>query len=136
MFVWNVTLYEPLPVGGKNIRLMRSGFLSDYLSKAGHNVELWLPGFEHVHHFHFQKKSVREVLSEKYHIQYIKGCGYDNDISLKRLIHNKQIAQEFSQLAMNRSDLPDLIITQIPSLELAEAVTNFAEEFNVPVVLV
>ncbi len=135
MFIWNVTLYEPLPVGGKNIRPMRSGLLSNSFYKSGHNVELWLPGFEHVHHFHYQKESVREALNEKYNIQYIKGCGYTNDTNPKRLIHNKQIAQEFYRLAKSRSVLPDLIITQIPSLELAEAVTKFAEEFNVPVIV-
>jgi glycosyltransferase involved in cell wall biosynthesis len=124
-----------LPVGGKNIRAMRSGLLSNSLFKSGHDVELWLPGFEHVHHFHYQKESVQEVVNEKYTIQYIKGCGYNSDTNPKRFIHNKQIAQEFYRLAKSRSVHPDLIITQIPSLELAEAVTSFAEEFKIPVIV-
>src|ERR1035441_5445576 len=116
MDIWYVTLYEPLPIGGVGIRLMRSGLIANALVKAGHRVELWLPGFEHVHHRHFRKESVTEKLNANYTVQYIKGCGYKNDTSIRRLIHNRQVAREFARLANNRSELPDLIITQVPSL--------------------
>lgn len=135
MDIWYVTLYEPLPIGGVGIRLMRSGLLANALVNAGHSVELWLPGFEHVHHEHFRKESVAEKINENYTVQYIKGCGYNSDTSFRRLIHNRQVAREFLRLARSRSELPDLIITQVPSLELAEAVVDFAKQKAIPVVV-
>ena len=135
MIIWNVTLYEPLPVNGDGVRLMRSGLLSNALSNSGHDIELWLPGFEHVHHYHFRSKSQREKLSENYYIQYISGCGYKKDTSPKRFIHNQQIAKEFYRLARERETLPDLILTQIPALELAESVAKFANQFSIPLIV-
>ncbi|HBG05615.1 MAG: hypothetical protein A2075_12805 [Geobacteraceae bacterium GWC2_58_44] len=135
MYIWYVTLYEPLPIGGEQVRPMRSGLLAEAIVDAGHRFELWLPGFEHVHHEHFQQESVVEILSDRYHIQYLSGCGYSHDTSIKRLVHNHQIAREFKRLAYNRSDCPDLIITQIPSLELAEAVSTFARKASIPVIV-
>lgn len=130
-----MTLYEPLPIGGDGIRPMRSGLLTDALVNAGHSVELWLPGYEHVHHRHFRKESVIEKIKDGYNVQYLKGCGYSSDTSIKRFIHNRQVAREFIRLATNRSGIPDVIITQVPSLELAEAVVDFAKQKAIPVVV-
>lgn len=135
MYIWYVTLYEPLPIGGDQIRPMRSGLLAEAIVNAGHCLELWLPGFEHVHHKPFRNESVRECLRDRYYIQYIKGCGYSHDTSIQRFVHHHQIAAEFLRLAKNRSDNPDLIITQIPSLELAEAVINYAKQDSIPVIV-
>ena len=135
MDIWYVTLYEPLPIGGVGIRPMRSGLLADALVNAGHSVELWLPGYEHVHHTHFRKESVAEKIRDRYYIQYIKGCGYGSDTSFRRFIHNRQVAREFVRLAQKRSKMPDLVITQVPSLELAEAVVKLAKQKAIPVVV-
>lgn len=135
MYIWNVTLYEPSPVNGDGVRPMRSGMLSQALCDAGHEVELWMPGFEHVHHEHYRKESCFEKVVDGYWIQYIKGCGYKSDVSLMRFLHNKQVAKEFFHLASHRVKMPDLLFTQVPSLELAEVVVNFAREKNIPVIV-
>lgn len=135
MYIWNVTLYEPLPIGGEGVRPMRSYMLSRAFCDAGHDVELWVPGFEHLHHEHIQTGSALVRIDERFDVQYIAGCGYSNDLSPKRLVHNRQIAREFLRLARARNALPGLIITQVPALELAEAVTTFAAENKIPVVV-
>jgi glycosyltransferase involved in cell wall biosynthesis len=133
--IWNITLYEPLPVGGEGIRPMRSALLTKSLVQAGHKVELWLPGFEHVHHRHFRQESVLEKHREGFEIQYLKALGYSSDTSIKRIFHNHAISKEFYKIAEGRKRKPDLIITQIPALELAEAVVNYAKARNIPVIV-
>ena len=135
MYIWYASLYEPLPIGGEGIRKMRSGLLIDALIADGHTVELWIPGFEHVHHEQFRGQSTLEKIDDAFSIQYMRGPGYSKDTSYKRLFHNKAIAKEFHKLADLRGRLPDLILTQVPSLELAEAVMNFARKTEVPYVV-
>jgi glycosyltransferase involved in cell wall biosynthesis len=135
MHIWYVSLYEPLPVGGEGIRPMRSGLLANALVSDGHDVELWLPGFEHVHHEQFRNESVIEKINDRLCIQYMSGPGYQKDTSYKRLFHNRKIAKEFKKLSNSRLKLPDLILTQVPSLELAEAVMVFSKKKSIPYVV-
>ena len=131
MHIWYVSLYEPLPIDGRNVRKMRTGWICDALLKEN-LVELWIPGFDHLSHQHYKKESVSEKLESGLNIQYLKGIGYEKDTSLKRLFHNKYIAKEFKKIANKRTLIPDLIITQIPCLELAEEVIKFAEKNEIP----
>lgn len=135
MYIWYVSLYEPLPIGGGGIRPMRSALLTHALVSNGHEVELWLPGFEHVHHEQYKDESVLEKIDDALSVQYLKGPGYKSDTSYKRLFHNKKIAKEFNLLASSRSKVPDLILTQVPSLELAESVMNYSIKNNIPYVV-
>ena len=132
MQIWYVSLFEPLPIDGENVRKMRSGWICDALMREN-NVELWIPGFDHLNHNHYKKESVDEKLKSGLNIQYLKGIGYKKDTSFKRLFHNKYIAKEFKKIANQRTLMPDLIITQIPCLELAEEVIKFAEKYKIPI---
>ncbi len=127
MLIWYISLYEPLPIDGENVRKMRTGWICEALLKEN-IVELWIPGFDHINHNHYKKESVNEKLVSGLNIQYLKGLGYKKDTSFKRLFHNKYIAKEFKKIATQRKLVPDIIITQIPCLELAEEVIKFAEK--------
>lgn len=135
MYIWNVSIYEPLPFGNSGVRIMRSGMLSKSLVESGNEVELWIPGFEHVHHYHYKNESSLECVSNGLSIQYMRGPGYRSDRSLMRFIHNIEIAREFKRISSLRIKKPDLIITQIPSLELAAAAVEYALQSNIPVVV-
>ncbi len=134
MYIWYISLYEPLPVGGDKNRLMRTGMLTKALHERGHEIELWLPGFEHMQHQHYEKNSSIAVSQLGFKIQYIKGIGYKSDTSIRRFIHNFLLAQEFNHIKNIRTKAPDLIITQIPSLELAYVVTQYAKNQNIPII--
>ena len=135
MHIWYISLYEPLPIGDPNIRRMRSGWICDALLESGNNVELWIPEFDHLTHRHFFGFSKREKLKKNFYVQYLKGIGYPKDTSFKRLLHHKFLAKEFKKISASREKLPDIIITQIPCLELAEAAINFAKKNNIPSVV-
>lgn len=135
MYIWYVSLYEPLPFGGNGIRPMRSGFLTNSLISDGHRVELWIPGFEHVHHDQFRNNSIIEKINDRLSIQYLKGPGYQKDTSYERLFHNRIIAKEFIKQANSRLELPDIILTQVPSLELADSVRAFSINHKIPYIV-
>ncbi|MGZ8189892.1 MAG: glycosyltransferase family 4 protein [Methylococcaceae bacterium] len=134
MYIWYISLYEPLPVGGDNNRLMRSGMLAKALYERGHEVELWLPGFEHNQLKQYKNVSSIEESVLGFKIQYIKGIGYNSDTSIRRFIHNFLIARELKNIIHERKRKPDLIITQIPALELAYVATQYAKKEDIPII--
>jgi glycosyltransferase involved in cell wall biosynthesis len=135
MKIWLVTIYEPLPFGAPQTRPQRCGMLAKALIGRGHKVELWTSTFEHVKHTHYFQKSSRQVISDNFSIQYLDGCGYKNDYSPKRFFHNRQTARNFLEIALERSSPPDIIFAPVPSLEMAEAATNYAKIKSCPIVV-
>ena len=132
MYIWYVSLYEPLPIDGIDVRKMRTGWICNSLLEEKSLVELWIPGFDHIKHEHFKKESANEIIRDGFSVQYLKGIGYETDTSPKRFFHNKYLANEFRRISSSRKIIPDLIITQIPSLELAEEVIKFAKKHKIP----
>jgi glycosyltransferase involved in cell wall biosynthesis len=135
MFIWYISLYEPLPFRSKDVRPMRTGNLTEKMVSDGHDVELWLPGFDHVKKKHHTNKSVTEKIDNNLTIQYIKSIGYKSDVSFKRFLNNKYVAKEFARIASSKKRLPEIILTQVPSLELSEAVMEFAMKNNIPYIV-
>jgi len=135
MRTWIVTIYEPLPFDAPETRPQRCGMLAKALIRRGHKVELWTSTFDHVKHTHYFRKSGRQDISDNFSIQYLDGCGYRNDHSLKRIFHNRQTARIFLEVALERSSPPDIIFAPVPSLELAEAAAHYAKIKSCPIVV-
>jgi glycosyltransferase involved in cell wall biosynthesis len=135
MNIWIATIYEPLPFGDPKTRPQRCGMLAKALLDRGHKVELWTSAFDHVSHKHYHKDSTLENVGDRMSIQFIKGCGYSNDLSPKRLLHNRQTGKEFSRLAISREKLPDIIIAPVPILELAQSAVDYANERKIPIIV-
>ena len=135
MKIWIVTIYEPLPFCDVRTRPQRCGMLAKALLDRGHSVELWTSAFDHVSHKHLYKRSLFEKVGERISIQFIKGCGYPNDLSLKRFLHNRQTGREFIQLANCRKESPDIIFAPVPILELAQAAVEYANKRNIPIIV-
>ncbi len=134
MKIWIVTIYEPLPFGDARTRPQRCGMLAKALLDRGHSVELWTSSFDHVSHKHIHRQSLFEKVGDRISIQFIKGCGYPNDLSLKRLLHNRQTAREFRNLS-SRREVPDIIFAPVPVLELAEAAVKYANIRDIPIIV-
>jgi glycosyltransferase involved in cell wall biosynthesis len=109
--------------------------LARALLEHGHTIELWTSAFNHVSHKHYHNYSKFEKVDERISIQFIKGCGYRSDQSLKRFLHNRQTGREFEKLANNRKQLPDIIFAPVPTLELAEAAVKFAVQKKIPIIV-
>ena len=134
MNVWYISLYEPLPLCGKGVKPMRSSHICRSLTLTGISVELWIPSFEHIHHINYSSRKSFWVDCLNASVQYMKSIGYKKDVSIRRYLNNKLLAYEFKKLASNKLK-PDLVITQIPALELAYAVSRYCVKNSIPYVV-
>jgi glycosyltransferase involved in cell wall biosynthesis len=135
MRIWILKDGETLPIDGKDAnRLLRAGLIADELVKRNHKVVWWTSSFSHF------KKEFRTNCDEgvkiipNYLIRQLHGPGYQKNISLKRIFHNRIIAKKFLQAA-EKEERPDVIFAALPTTELALAATQYGQQYNVPVIL-
>lgn len=134
MRIWLITVGEPLPTDGNNVRLYRTGTLADLLSRQGHEVVWWSSAFDHMSKKQrFPRDSVVDI-GERYRLILLHSFAYSANVSLSRVINHIGIACRFSALAP-REPRPDIIVTSFPTLELPMAAIQYGKYHNVPVVV-
>lgn len=132
MKIWFTEIGEPLPFE-KDVRLHRYGLLTQQLARLGHDVTWWTSTFSHAKkQFIFDQDCEHEVSGVK--LKLIHGPGYRHNISFERLRHQATFAKKFVQRARSSHELPDIIVSPVPTLETAELTTAFARERGIPVV--
>ena len=95
-------------------------------------IRLWLPNFDH----RTKKLIVKKKLIYKgVKVSLINSISYYNDISLKRYIHSQLIGFSFLIKVFFTKEKPNLIISQIPSLELSFFACVISRYFKIPFVL-
>ena len=136
MRIWLIQRSEPTPHDndGKQ-RLMRTGILSNELSKRGHEVVWWTSTFDHYNRKHRFETDQELTVNSDYLIQYLKGCGYKKNVSLSRIIDNNLVAKKFKIKAKKTLYKPDIILSSIPTAELSLEAVRFGKKNNIPVVL-
>ena len=89
MRLWIVSVGEPLPTDGENVRLRRMGNLAAYLANNSDNTVDWFS----VSFDHYKKKQrvledtdIRIGSNYCMHLVYVNG--YKRNISLARIIHH------------------------------------------------
>lgn len=129
--IWYVSPYEPLPLFDVSSRKMRNSHLTDQLIKAGSKVNLWLPDFDHVKHqkISFSEKQIPNNY-ERLTLTLIPSTKYSDDVSLKRYFQSKYVAVMFFFKALCQNKKPDIIISQVPSLDLAFACLILSKIFK------
>ena len=132
MKIWFTEIGEPLPFE-KDVRLHRYGTFTQLLTKLGHEVTWWTSTFSHAKKaFVFSEDCERDFNGVK--IKFIHGPGYRRNISVARFRHQADFSKKFYELARESKDKPDLIVSPIPTLEVANLAARLGVEFNVPVV--
>jgi glycosyltransferase involved in cell wall biosynthesis len=133
--IWLVRDLEPIPTDPGDRRLMRAGMLALALAARGHATTWFTSSFDH-----YQKRqradrdaTVRPVPNLT--IEVFRGPGYRRNVSLARIAHNRSFAQRWRQYAEASTNKPDILVTDIPTTEAAEAVVKFAKENGIPTVL-
>ena len=132
MKIWILEIGEPLPLE-TDVRLHRYGLFSKYLANNGVDVTWWTSSFSHAPKKHVVENDC-EIMVDKVRMKFIRGPGYNRNISLARIRHNKHFAQRFRELAPLQ-DPPDLIIAPIPIIEAAHEAVTFAKARNIPVIV-
>lgn len=134
MRVWLLSIGEPLPCVGNGSRLWRTGHLAKALAHKGHQVCWWTSTFCHKEKRHLATEDTTVDFLPRCEIRMLHATGYRKNISLKRLINHRQLADKFLTEA-DRSPSPDIIVSSLPTLEFCEAATRLGYRRNIPVVL-
>lgn len=132
--VWLVTVAEQLPIDSDDSRLLRTGTLAGYLSRAGHRVTWWTSTFNHVLKKHRFDRDKTIDIDHDFRIRLIHASGYTRHVSFRRLYDHAILAAKFLQMAPTE-DRPDILVVSLPTLELAAAAVSFAWRNGIPVVL-
>lgn len=123
-----MSAYDPLPGVDADIRLLRYGSLAEALVADSHRVLFWTSTFAH---WRKRARFAEDTLIEirpNFTAQFLHAPGYARSLSLARIRHNRELAKAFTRRAAAVFPLPDLIVAEIPCLELAEAAARFAQE--------
>ena len=60
-------------------------------------------------------------MKKNFKIVFLPTCNYKNNISFSRIRHNRILAKNYLKYSKLEEHKPDIIVSCIPSLELAEA---------------
>ena len=82
MKIWLITIGEPIPTDGKDVRLLKTGLFADWLQKKGYNVTFINSTFDH--YKRKQRFEATKIIEFKknYKIVLLWGSEYSKSISL------------------------------------------------------
>lgn len=134
MQIWFIKTGENLPIDGENVRLLRTGILSELLSEKGYNVTWWTATFDH-----FQKKNRFDQNEEievkpNYKINLLHSKGYQKNVSIDRIKDHKDAANNFLEISANLPK-PDIIIASMPTLDLCVEGIKYAQKYKIPILI-
>jgi glycosyltransferase involved in cell wall biosynthesis len=131
--IWIVSAYDPVPGFDTDIRVIRYGSLTESLLAAGHQVIFWTSTFAHWRkRARFTENTQRRV-GPNLTAEFLHAPAYSRNVSLARIRHNRRLARAFTKRSA-QLPVPDLVVAEIPCLELAEAAAQFARPRGVPFV--
>jgi glycosyltransferase involved in cell wall biosynthesis len=133
MNIWLLQIGEPYPFM-KDVRLMRTGLLSQYLAQRNHNVLWWGSNFYHPRKQLLSTSETDEYFSPNLCVRLLEGIPYKSNISVRRYMHHRKVARRFADLAELQSP-PDLIVASLPLHDLACEAVKYAKRHHIPIVI-
>lgn len=130
--VWLVRDLEPLPGDTGERPLMRAGMLASALAEHGHETTWFTSTFDHYHKHQRLLPDQPIALAPNLSIQMLHGLGYSHNLSLRRILHNIDFARRWRRHAEARRDRPDILLTDIPTIETAASVVAFGRAHGIP----
>jgi len=131
--IWLLKIGELLPFEA-GARKLRTRHLADKLTERGHTILWWTSAFDHFRKKWIFNKDTDIQINERFKLKALRGIGYKRNISLRRFIDHRIIALKFRRIAF-RVPKPDIIITAIPSYDLAFEAVSFANKKGTPVLV-
>lgn len=106
--------------------------MANVLCDGGYDVEVVSSDFRHQTKRHRDATSLND--ESLYKITLLHEPGYKKNISLRRIYSHHCFAEEVVEYLKKRKK-PDIIIVSVPSLSVGSAVTKFAEENNIKLII-
>ena len=132
--IWLITVGEPLPIDGKNDRLLRTGILANILEQEGHEVLWWTSSFDHVRKCQRCGTDSTKALGDRYRITMLHANGYRNNISIARLLNHRGVAEKFRRFSEVQQK-PEIILCSLPTVELCIQAVHYGRKNHIPVVI-
>ena len=130
MIIWLCKYGETIPIN-ENDRKYRVGMLGEALKNNNFRVIWWASDFDH------GKKMKIEIPKTTYkgiQLKRLTGRPYKKNISIQRILHNREIGNEFSEKSL-LEEKPDIIYTSMPTIDMAYRAAKYAEDNNVLLVV-
>jgi len=134
MRVWLLTIGEPLPIEPGKQRLHRTGIFASALADRGIDVVWWTSTFRHAQKDKLYDRTTAVQVSERLKLWCLDAPPYRRNISIRRIVSNRRIADEFRRYAPQEA-APDVIVASYPVPELAAAGAAYARARNIPSVV-
>ena len=133
MKIWLIKIGEETPLD-KNARLLRTGQLFLELAKTD-NVTWFNCTFNHQKKKQRFNKTTIKKFKKNSEIVYLYNLSYNKNISLKRFISQIYCAFEFYKFTKKKFELPDIIISSYPTVELTWLSCVYAKRKRIPYIL-
>lgn len=134
MNIWIVRTSEPLPIDGKNTRLLRMGLLAEFLSNKNHQLTWFTSDHEHAKgELRFGEDKVIKP-NENLELRLYTGINYTKRVSLKRLLYYSQISKKMAK-DFEKLQHPDVVLISIPFIDIAYKAAMFCKKNNIPYIL-
>lgn len=134
MRIWLITVGEPLPTDGENVRLHRAGIMARQFSAMGHRVVWWTSTLDHWTKKHRFDRDTVVDLNERLRLRQLHAIAYHRNVSVRRILNHCELARKFAAQA-DLEERPDVILCSLPTLELCAAASAYGKRRGVPVVL-
>lgn len=129
-----MSAHDPVPGLDNDIRILRYGSLAEALLANGHEVVFWTSTFAHWRKKARYEKDTTVEVSQNLTAEFVFAPPYISNVSIGRVLHNRGLARGFRRKVDSITAKPDLIIAEIPCLELAEAASLYARSNGIPFV--
>lgn len=131
MRIWLVQTGEEMPSDGRGTRLLRTALLAQVLTDRGHEVLYWNATFNHQKKIQRYNQTTRLQQDGGYNSIFLYGRAYTKNVSLSRILSQRENASHFEREAL-KEQVPDIILCGFPTIELAEAVAEYASKHGIP----
>lgn len=131
---WVIEVGEPLPVDGKQVRLMRAGIIARTFSSQGWKTTWWTSSFNHADKQHMAKAGDVTTVLNDVDLRFVHGRAYKKNISMARVLNHLEEAKDFARRA-RQMPKPDVIVCGYPTIDLAYEAVRYGKEFGVPVII-
>lgn len=108
--------------------------MADVLNKLGHDVHWFSSSFHHYKKEHRSLQNKDIAINDMYTIHLLKTKGYKRNISLQRIMNQRELSEKFNIKAESLKK-PDVIIATMAPLQLSKSVVEFGEKNNIPTVI-
>jgi glycosyltransferase involved in cell wall biosynthesis len=114
--------------------LHRSGLIADVLTSRGDDVVWWTSRFRHSDKVFRDDQGTSVCAGDRLKIHYLLSRPYRKNVSLARILANRDVAKEFRTRAAPEKP-PDVILASYPIPELAQAGAQYARSRGIPSVV-